>query len=35
MRAAALLLAVLYGSAWAADGKATTVYSQLLDDKRD
>jgi len=35
MRAAALVLAVLCGSAWAADGKATTVYAQLLDDKRD
>ena len=35
MRAAVLLLAVLYGSAGAADGNATTVYAQLLDDKRD
>lgn len=35
MRAAALVLAVLYGSAWAADGKATTAYAHLLDDKRD
>ncbi len=35
MRAAVLVLAVLYGSAWAADGKATTAYAHLLDDKRD
>ena len=35
MRVAALFLAVLCGSAWAADGKATAVYAQLLDDKWD
>ena len=35
MRAAVLVLAVLYGSAWAADGKAETAYAHLLDDKRD